>query len=183
MRSMRRLRAFTLVELMIVVAIIGLLAAIAIPNYLTFQCKSKQSQAKSGLGGWFISEKTFFSEYSTYGTDLLEVHWEPEGAPLYLFGFQSTQFPSAINGVPGWQPARNHTAHPDLVGSPARYETKKMVNLTGSPLAPGQLPLTVCAGQDFILGAVGDIDPKTGVDQWVMDEQRQLLSPANDCIQ
>lgn len=178
---MRR-AGFTLVELMIVVAIIGLLAAIAIPNYLTFQCKSKQSQAKSGLGGWFISEKTFFSEFSTYGTDLLEVHWEPEGSPLYLFGFGSAQYPSAIDGIVGWTPSRNTTAHSGVIGNPARYNTAKMVNLTGSPLAPSQLPVTACGGQTFILGAVADIDPRSGVDQWQMDQLRQLVSPANDCI-
>jgi len=46
-------KGFTLIELMIVVAIIGILAAIAIPNFLKFQAKSKQSEAKSNLGAIF----------------------------------------------------------------------------------------------------------------------------------
>ncbi len=45
----RGLPVFTLIELTIVVAIIVILAAIAIPNFLTFQVKAKQSEAKSIL--------------------------------------------------------------------------------------------------------------------------------------
>ena len=60
-------KGFTLIELMIVVAIIGILAAIAIPNFLKYQAKSKQSEAKVNLKGIFTSEVAYFSENNTYG--------------------------------------------------------------------------------------------------------------------
>ena len=60
-------KGFTLIELMIVVAIIGILAAIAIPNFLKYQAKSKQSEAKTNLKGIFTSETAYFGEANSYG--------------------------------------------------------------------------------------------------------------------
>jgi type IV pilus assembly protein PilA len=59
-------RAFTLIELMVVVAIVGLLAALAVPNYVKFQCRAKQSEVKNNLKAIFTAEQTFRSEFDSY---------------------------------------------------------------------------------------------------------------------
>ncbi|MCP9440871.1 MAG: prepilin-type N-terminal cleavage/methylation domain-containing protein, partial [Nitrospira sp.] len=61
-RVFNKQEGFTLIELMIVVAIIGILAAIAIPNFLQYQMKSRQSEAKTNLQAIKTSEISWQGE-------------------------------------------------------------------------------------------------------------------------
>ena len=66
MNSIRSRKGFTLIELMIVVAIIGILAAIAIPNFLRFQLKSKTSEGKVNLAAIRTAEESYLAEFGNY---------------------------------------------------------------------------------------------------------------------
>jgi type IV pilus assembly protein PilA len=65
-RFNKRKGGFTLIELMIVVAIIGILAAIAIPNFLRFQLKAKSSEGKTNLAAIRTAEESYYSEFGVY---------------------------------------------------------------------------------------------------------------------
>jgi type IV pilus assembly protein PilA len=62
----RSQRGFTLIELMIVVVIIGILAALAIPRFMRATTKSKQSEAKQILKQVYAMERAYRQEYDTY---------------------------------------------------------------------------------------------------------------------
>lgn len=62
-----REKGFTLIELMIVVVIIGILAALAIPRFMQATTKSKQSEAKGLLKQIYTMERTYRQENNTYG--------------------------------------------------------------------------------------------------------------------
>jgi prepilin-type N-terminal cleavage/methylation domain-containing protein len=104
---------FTLVELMIVVGIIGLLTAIAIPNFISYQARSRRSEAYVNLAAVARIQSTFHAErgeffeagswpdfVALYGGDLstrkmewdaaseaayAELGWRPEGQVFYVY--------------------------------------------------------------------------------------------------
>jgi prepilin-type N-terminal cleavage/methylation domain-containing protein len=75
--AFKRQNGFTLVELMVVVAIIGLLSAVAIPNFKKYQAKSKISEAKLHLSSLYTAESAFFSDYNMYGQCLRYMGYDP----------------------------------------------------------------------------------------------------------
>lgn len=91
-------RGFSLVELMVVVAIIGILASIAVPAVSKFMAKARQSEAKSNLSSLYSAEKSFFSEYTTYDNRFAAVGYAPEGQVRYNIGFTAGVVALAADG-------------------------------------------------------------------------------------
>ena len=59
-------KGFTLIELMIVVAIIGILAAIAIPNFRNYQMKAKSAEARTNLAAIRTSQEAYRADSDTF---------------------------------------------------------------------------------------------------------------------
>jgi type IV pilus assembly protein PilA len=59
---------FTLVELLVVVVIIGILTAIALPAFLAQSAKAKQSEAKTTLSAWLKGQQLYRYEYGHFGS-------------------------------------------------------------------------------------------------------------------
>lgn len=83
---------FTLVELMVVVAIIGLLSAVAVPNFKKYQARAKISEAKLQLAAIYTAESAFFSDFNMYASCLRYMGYDPQGEMnnrYYAVGFMA----------------------------------------------------------------------------------------------
>lgn len=89
---------FSLVELMVVVAIIGILASIAIPSVNKYMAKARQSEAKTNLASLYTAEKAFFAEYNAYDSRFFAVGFSPEGGVRYNVGFTASVVAPAGSG-------------------------------------------------------------------------------------
>jgi type IV pilus assembly protein PilA len=70
LNKLRNRKGFTLIELLIVVAIIGILAAIAIPQFTAYRAKAYNAAAQSDLKNFKTAMEAFFSDNQQYPTTL-----------------------------------------------------------------------------------------------------------------
>lgn len=121
--TLKRQDGFTLVELMVVVAIIGLLSAVAIPNFQKYQARSKTAEAKLQLSAIYTAEASFFADYNIYHTCLNYMGYNPKeesNSRYYTVGFSvagspdATAYASAQNaGINSTDCPANFAATPD----------------------------------------------------------------------
>lgn len=76
--SVRKINAFTLTEVLIVLVIIGILILLALPNLMPLITKAKYTEAKLQLEHLYTLEKSYFFENSKYSSDLNSIGFVQE---------------------------------------------------------------------------------------------------------
>jgi len=138
-------KGFSLIELMVVVGIIGILAAVAVPNLLKFQAKAKQSNAKTELSAIYGTEKAFFVEYSIYSSYLKYLGYAPDGVPTTNGCVDNTEVPTKIDYNSGTSTTW-----------PTRYYSVGFQTAEGAPTSLGTAPgATTACGFTFVKATIG----------------------------
>ena len=171
LRMLKGKKGFTLIELMIVVAIIGILAAIAIPNFLKFQAKSKQSEAKANLGAIFTGQVSYFGEQNVYG-NFPQINWSPTGTPRYHY--QLGTFNLAGDNV---NVGASTTGLTEASWAGNLNNANDNGTLLTGPFTPAY---SVTSPFTFTAGAGGKVSSSGAVvDGWAMNEKRILIWTAD----
>lgn len=168
MHKLRKSKGFTLIELMVVVAIIGILAAVAVPKFLSFLARSRKSEARTTLSGTYVTSESYFAEYEWYGgggaatsTDSLwRVGFAPAGA--------ISVYTEATGGQETCQPSAGSCAAAD-----ADYDAHILGDATDDTATTHGFGYSMC----------GNIDSDAAIDQWYVSEaQRKPCNLYDDLI-
>ena len=179
MKFFKNKEGFTLVELMVVVAIIGILSAVAIPNFKKYQSKSKTTEAKLQLAALYSTEVAVQTDYDVFATCLEFMGFQsPNGAwgtaagggskNYYAVGF-SSDFANGNNNV------SDNGGDGCIAGS---YGFSSGRKIAGVSLTTAHLSNSSTAFSAFTAEAVGAIDPDnataTSASRWTINENKVL---------
>ena len=84
----KRFHGFSLMEVMIVVVIIGILAALAYPNLEKYLKRARQTEAKTNLSAIYTAQKIYFTLHQFYADDINELDLSLVQGDPYTFTIQ-----------------------------------------------------------------------------------------------
>lgn len=164
-RERKTLAIIALVVPLAVLPIFGILAAIAIPNFMRFSARSKSAECKVNLKAAFTAQKSFYGEKDRYSLNPAEVGFEPERGNRFLYRF-------AVDGPLELRTTATLSPSPADVGIGAdvfRYKGIRSADLERG-IPPYLLPQIgiegTCPDCNITMVCAGDIDNDKTVDVW-----------------
>ena len=149
----------------IVIAIVGILAAIAIPNFIRFQARSKQAECRTNLKVLAAASSQYFGEHQRYTSQLQELGFNPERGNRYAYfagpGTQENRTKAVATRA-----STDTQIGVDLfryVGSMPITQTEVPARLAGE-VVPGVSG--TCPDCSFVAVCVGTVDNDDTLDVW-----------------
>lgn len=169
-------KGFTLIELMVVVAILGILASFGIPQVQKQMAKARQVEAKTNLAAIYTAEKAFFVEYNSYSDKLAPVGYAPEGELRYNTGFVTGSVMTAPPGYNGsdWNGPVNTAEY-------CAANTGQCTSMTEAKCGKSGCDLTgyTASTSTFLAGSASQLMSGYNQDKWQITDAKILSSTSN----
>jgi prepilin-type N-terminal cleavage/methylation domain-containing protein len=191
---------FTLIDMMVSVAILAVLMALAYPKIIKFKARSNQLAAKNELASIFAAQKNFREYYKTYSVDWQAAGYQPKGIDIsglypvtfdrnraygYTNGDATAPLPTtmAVLGLPAGSSWPNfygaHYSRCSIVGNTSATSNP---GLEGAETALGA-PIAFVSKTTFRANAIGcpvrNLTSHANLDRWSIDHN-SVLSQLND---
>lgn len=135
------------------VALVGIMAAMAIPNFMKFEARSKQSEAKANLKAAFTAQRIYLQEKDRWGRTFEEIGFRPEPGRRYTYCMGKQCMPCDKEGC-------------KVAPAPSPCQ-----GLTSVGKAPQE---------GFSICAYGNLDSDDTWDVWVIDQKGEPENLSND---
>ena len=192
MRGAGPRRGFSILELMIVVAIVGILAAIAVPNFMRFQARAKQSEAKGQLKAIFTGERTRFGEKDAFSPFVQDLGFAPERGNRYAYRLSAGCAHPEVRGAGAIANATPGTVdciqvdqgkYPGALGLPPTVGGVPVwLPPANNPSVPANISdavtqLPSCPLCSFSVSAAGNVDFDSTIDVWYVASVEAVVAP------
>lgn len=121
-------KGFTLIELMVVIAVVAFLAMVSVPTFTKFLAKAKRTEAYMNLSALYAAQKAFWAENGSYSPILNGqggIGWQPEG---YKGGGPQEHFYYTYGFANGTEGQHHFTGK---LNTPANHLSKAYANKDG----------------------------------------------------
>lgn len=167
---------FSLVELMVVVAIIGILAAMSVGQVQKQIAKARQSEAKSNLASAFTAMKTYQTEFQAYTTHFNLIKLGFEGQLRYQTSFNNVVAkPAADTSATVGNSVISTAAHCGVDGA---YQNGCTV-VKSNDITPVTTNGTASDAVSFFVTANANVYNGTLNDQWSINQNKDVRHPVD----
>ena len=163
---MKTAKGFTVIEMLIAVAIVGILSAASTPNFMKAQARAKQSEAKTNLKMAYVAQKAYLTERDAYSSWVGGIGFTPDRNNRYAYFF-------ATSGTLVDLSAKTPVTHASDVGVQVdtfKYGSKAAVSYAkgscGVGPFSGDAGVSTSGAATWVAIARGNLDTDATLDQW-----------------